>query len=66
MTDLAPQGVPYRGLDPANVERERLEFLASLVAYDLAARASPRAEPVLPPDVDLDAELSGRFAEICQ
>ncbi len=68
MTDIAPEGAlngcGYAGSSP--LERARSEFVASLVAYDRAARASPCAKLLFPPDVDLEAELSKRFAEICE
>lgn len=48
----------------SDFERAQLEFIQSLMAFDRAAEASPRAERVLPPDVDLDAELSAVFAEL--
>lgn len=41
-----------------DLERARLEFIESLMAFDRAASSSPRNERVLPADVDLDAELT--------
>lgn len=48
----------------SDFERAQLEFIESLMAFDRAAEASPRAERVLPSDVDLDAELAAAFAEL--
>ena len=48
----------------SDFERAQLEFIQSLMAFDRAAESSPRTERVLPPDVDLDAELSAVFAEL--
>ena len=52
-----------RSMSMNEFERARLEFIKSLMDFDRAAEASPRAERVLPADVDLDAELSRLFAD---
>ena len=48
----------------SDLERVGAEFLATLVAYDMAARSSPCEEPVLPPDTDVEAEVEQRFREL--
>ena len=40
-----------------DLERAHAEFIESLMAFDRAAQASPVADPVFPPDLDLDGEI---------
>jgi len=48
----------------SELERARLEFFQSLMAFDRAADAAPRRERVLPRDVDLESEVDRLFAEL--
>ena len=48
-----------------DLERTRAEFVASLMAFDREAEASPKADPVFPEELDLDREIRERFSEIC-
>jgi hypothetical protein len=48
----------------SDLEQVGVEFLATLVTYEIAARDSPCEEPIFPSDTDVEAELDRRFEEL--